>query len=237
MTEFWKHIWHVLNPTMDLATFVSDTVLKLVLAAILGGVIGLEREIKHKPAGLRTNMFICLGAAMYTILSFRYSEGTQDHNRIAAQIISGIGFIGAGSILHSRGSVSGITTAATMFVVASIGMAVGGGEYLSAIFATLVILVALSALGWFEHRFNFKSVVMMYEVTGPDAEQLMAEVNRILEARHLLPTSVQTAQAGNTHRVQFTVEAKRRDHEVLVETFRTNTVLGRVVTVGGSEFE
>jgi putative Mg2+ transporter-C (MgtC) family protein len=237
MGDFLKHIWHIINPTVDLATFVSDTVLKLVLAAILGGAVGLEREIKHKPAGLRTNMFICFGAAMYTILSFRYSEGTLDRTRIAAQIISGIGFIGAGSILHSRGSVSGITTAATMFVVASIGMAVGGGEYLSAIFATMVILLALNALGWLEHRFNFKSLVMMYEVNGPDAEKLMAEVNRILEDQHLVPTSVQTATSNGGHRVQFTVEAKRRDHEVLVEKFRSHTELGRVVTMGGSEFE
>ncbi|HUS18068.1 MAG TPA: MgtC/SapB family protein [Terriglobales bacterium] len=237
MTEFFKSIWHVLNPTMDLASFVSGTVLKLILAAILGGAVGLEREIKHKPAGLRTNMFICFGAALYTILSFRYSEGTLDRTRIAAQIISGIGFIGAGSILHSRGSVSGITTAATMFVVASIGMAVGGGEYLSAIFATLVILVALNALGWVEHRFNFKSLVMMYEVNGPDADKLMAEVNRILERRHLIPTSVQSASSNGGHRVQFTVEAKRSEHEVLVEKLRETTELGRVITIGGSEFE
>src|SRR5207249_6460682 len=134
-----------------------------IIAAILGGVIGLERELKHKPAGLRTNMFICFGAAMYTLLSSRYAHGF-DPNRIAAQIIPGIGFIGAGAILHSGGSVSGITTAATMFVVASIGMAVGGGEYLSATFATVVILLALNVLGWVEARFNFKSLLMSYEV-------------------------------------------------------------------------
>jgi putative Mg2+ transporter-C (MgtC) family protein len=237
MSEFFKNIWHVLNPTMDLASFVSDTVVKLILSALLGGAVGLEREIKHKPAGLRTNMFICFGAAMYTILSFRYSEGILDRTRIAAQIISGIGFIGAGSILHSRGSVSGITTAATMFVVASIGMAVGGGEYLIAIFATLVILVALNALGWLEHRFNFKSLVMMYEVSGPDEQQLTTEVNRVLEGRHLLPTSVQSAQANGGYRMHFTVEAKRADHEHVVEKLRACTSLGRVVTIGGSEFE
>jgi putative Mg2+ transporter-C (MgtC) family protein len=237
MSDFFKHLWHILNPTMDLATFVSDTVLKLILAALLGGAIGLEREIKHKPAGLRTNMFICFGAAMYTILSFRYSEGILDRTRIAAQIISGIGFIGAGSILHSRGSVSGITTAATMFVVASIGMAVGGGEYLSATFATLVILVALNALGWLEHRFNFKSVVMMYEVSGPDPDKLMTDVNGVLEDRHLIPTSVQSAPANGGHRMQFTVEAKRSDHEAIVERLRSKADVGRVVTIGGSEFE
>src|SRR6476661_673396 len=122
--------------------------LRLTLAALLGGAIGLERETKHKPAGLRTNMFICFGAAMYTLLSDELAvEHLGDHTRIAAQIIPGIGFIGAGSIMRSGMTVSGLTTAATMFVVASIGMAVGGGLYLPAIFATLLILVTLEMLG------------------------------------------------------------------------------------------
>ena len=91
-------------------------------------MIGLEREQKRKAAGLRTNMFICFGAAMFTVLSDKLAAGFGgDHTRIAAQIIPGIGFIGAGSILHSKGGVSGLTTAATMFVVASIGMAAGEG--------------------------------------------------------------------------------------------------------------
>ncbi len=128
--------------------------LRLVLAAVLGGAIGLEREIKHRPAGLRTNLFICLGAAMFTLLSdalaVRYLG---DHTRIAAQIIPGIGFIGAGSILHNRGSlVTGLTSAATLFVVASVGMAVGGGLYLTAIFATGLILVCLFLLGNVEQK-------------------------------------------------------------------------------------
>src|SRR5438067_4295931 len=125
---------------------------KLVLAAILGGIIGLEREAKHRPAGLRTNLFICMGAAMFTLLSDQLAlEHTGDHTRIAAQIIPGIGFIGAGSILHSRGDlVSGITTAAGIFVVASVGMAVGGGSYLLAVFGTILILAVLSLLGIIE---------------------------------------------------------------------------------------
>src|SRR5438309_5246221 len=110
-----KQIWDALAPHMDMATFVSDTVLKLLIAALLGGIIGLERELKHRPAGLRTNMFICFGSAMFTILSAELAgEFTGDHTRIAAQIIPGIGFIGAGSILHSKGGVSGLTTAATL---------------------------------------------------------------------------------------------------------------------------
>ena len=223
-----KQIWDALTPHMDLATFVSDTVLKLLIAAVLGGIIGVERELKRKPAGLRTNMFICFGSAMYTLLSFRYSQGTVDHNRIAAQIIPGIGFIGAGAILHSGGSVSGITTAATLFVVASIGMAVGGGEYLSATFATLVILLALNVLGWMEARFNFKSVLMSYEVASKDPEKLLMEVNRILEEQRLIMQTVKMGQGKDGHRVQFTVEAKHRDHTTLTEKLRKCTGIERV---------
>src|SRR5678815_3492562 len=103
----FQRIWENVTPHMPLAGFVSETLLRLILAAILGGMIGLERELKHKPAGLRTNMFICFGAAMFTVLSFKFANGTSDPTRIASNIIPGIGFIGAGSILHSRGAVSG----------------------------------------------------------------------------------------------------------------------------------
>src|SRR5579884_2379883 len=102
----------------------EQSILRLLVAAVLGGFIGLERELKRRPAGLRTNMFICFGASMFTLLSSELAGAfTGDHTRIAAQIIPGIGFIGAGSILHAKNNVSGLTTAATLFVVAAIGMA------------------------------------------------------------------------------------------------------------------
>src|SRR6266487_1283347 len=138
-----------MHPTMntfrtEMGVVLSTTILRLTVAAILGGIIGLERQLKHKPAGLRTNMFICFGSAMFTVLSDQLASSLGgDHTRIAAQIIPGIGFIGAGSILHSRGSVTGLTTASTLFVVAAVGMAAGGGQYLTAFFATISILLAL----------------------------------------------------------------------------------------------
>src|SRR6267142_6353038 len=104
----------------SMETLFTKTMARLLLSAVLGGLIGLEREFKHRPAGLRTNMFICFGAAMFTLLSAELSHGT-DVTRIASQIIPGIGFIGAGSIIHGR-LVTGLTTAATLFVVASVGM-------------------------------------------------------------------------------------------------------------------
>src|SRR5689334_14813230 len=150
LRELWAHY----GPQSVMAIFSAQMMLRLVVAAFLGGFIGLEREIHHKPAGLRTNMFICIGSAMFTILSWKLaSEFPGDHTRIAAQIIPGIGFIGAGSILHARGSVVGLTTAATIFVVAAIGMAVGGGLYLPAVMATLIALLALYTLGRMEARF------------------------------------------------------------------------------------
>src|SRR5271163_2738993 len=120
----------------ELGVVLSSTLVRLLLAAVLGGIIGLERQLRHRPAGLRTNMFICFGAAMFTVLSRQLAGVESDSARIAAQIIPGIGFIGAGSILHAKASVSGLTTAATLFVVAAVGMAAGGGLYLTACFAT-----------------------------------------------------------------------------------------------------
>src|SRR5215831_7965 len=137
------------------STLLLKTLARLTLAAVLGGVIGLERELKRRPAGLRTNMFICFGAAMFTTLSLELATGNEA-TRIASQIIPGIGFIGAGSILREKGGVTGLTTAATVFVVASIGMAAGGGQYLLAIFATLLIFLALLILGWVEQQLNLK---------------------------------------------------------------------------------
>src|SRR5579859_3091598 len=158
--------------------------LRLLVAALLGGFIRLERELKRRPAGLRTNMFIYFGAAMFTILSSELAGAvTGDHTRIAAQIIPGIGFIGAGSILHARtGGVTGLTTAATIFVVASVGMACGGGLYGLAVFASVLIFIALRVLGWAEGQFGLKALVMNYCVTSdkPVAD-LVAEAHTVVE--------------------------------------------------------
>lgn len=234
MHEFWEAI----SPKMDLAQFVSGTILKLIVAALLGGCIGLEREIKQKPAGLRTNMFICFGAAMFTLLSMRFARatgGSFDPSRITAQIIPGIGFIGAGAIMHSGATVSGVTTAATLFVVASVGMAVGGGEYLSAIFATMVILVALTLLGKVEAKFNFKQYTMWYEVAANDPEQLINTVNQVLEEFRLVMKTMTIGAANGHHRIQFTVEAKHREHIALIKKLQASTGIVRAESLKGRD--
>ena len=131
---------------------------RLALATLLGGVIGWEREASGKPAGLRTNILICVGAALLTDLSIKFSglaseTGPEwDPSRIAAQIVSGIGFLGAGTIMQAKGTVTGLTTAATLWVVAAIGMTAGAGAYIEATGTTLLVLVILWPLGWVEDR-------------------------------------------------------------------------------------
>jgi len=123
-----------------------ELLLQLLLAVLLGGAIGLERELSGKPAGLRTNILICTGATFFTVLSLHIAATRGDPGRVAAQILPGIGFIGAGTILHMRGAVTGLTSAATLWVVAAIGMGLGSSAYVEAIGATLLVLVVLGGL-------------------------------------------------------------------------------------------
>jgi putative Mg2+ transporter-C (MgtC) family protein len=172
----------------------SYIVARLLLAGVLGGLVGLERELRHKPAGLRTNMLICFGAALFTIISYEMA-GTVggDHTRIAAQIIPGIGFIGAGVVIRGRGGVVGITSAATIFVVASVGMAVGANMLMTAIFSTLILLVALVFLGAAEERFGLHIRLMTFRLVTEDPTVL-------LRAHQIVEQSGIQARRWHTHR-------------------------------------
>jgi putative Mg2+ transporter-C (MgtC) family protein len=135
-----------------------DVLARLATATALGAAIGVEREIHGKQAGLRTHTLIALGAALLTVMSIRipaafaaaYHVG--DPGRIASNIATGVGFLGAGVILHSRGRIIGLTTAATIWVVAAIGVAAGAGEYVPALGTAVMVLVVLVPLRWFEGR-------------------------------------------------------------------------------------
>jgi len=124
-----------------LSSTLVDQILRLLLAAAMGALIGLERDLKKKPAGIRTHMLVCLGACIYTLISV--SEFPLDSARIAAGIVAGIGFLGAGAIIGSQDGVHGLTTAAGIWVTAAVGLALGTGSYVIAAVSTLLVVVTL----------------------------------------------------------------------------------------------
>jgi putative Mg2+ transporter-C (MgtC) family protein len=133
-----------------------EVMLRLLLAAGLGAAIGVEREYRRKPAGLRTNILIALGSALFTMISIQMGNGSSTPDRIAAQVVTGVGFLGGGAILRSGTSVHGMTTAATIWVNAAIGIAAGAGQFAMAAGATAITLIVLALLppveGFFERR-------------------------------------------------------------------------------------
>ena len=143
---------------------MEQIIVKIVLALILGGVMGLERQYNDKPAGYATNSIICVGATLFTILSLYMGEMGGDPGRIAAQIVSGVGFLGAGAILREGNKISGLTTAAGVWLVAAIGMTVGYGQYLLASCAcALILLMQLGVrrmLGLVEHLRRYDTIYL-----------------------------------------------------------------------------
>jgi putative Mg2+ transporter-C (MgtC) family protein len=123
----------------------GELIRRLVTAALLGAVLGFEREVRQKSAGLRTNILVAVGAALFTLMSLELAPAG-DPNRIAAQIVTGIGFLGAGTIMRTKGGIQGLTTAATVWVNGAVGIAAGGGSYHLAFIATTITVVALLIL-------------------------------------------------------------------------------------------
>jgi len=154
--------------------FMIEDLLRILLAVAAGGLIGLEREFRDKAAGFRTLIFICVGAALFTVLSSRLG-GLEDPVRIAANIVTGVGFLGAGVILREGGRVIGLTTAATIWLTAAAGMALGGGQYLLAGGVVLVAMIVLWLFPFFEHRVDNLREDRTYEVIlKVDAGQVAA---------------------------------------------------------------
>jgi len=161
--------------------------LKLLLAMVCGGAIGLERELNRKPAGLRTNVLICFGAALYMILSRHISGGAAytDPARLAAQVVAGIGFLGAGVILQARGSVIGLTTAATIFVVGAVGIALGEGLFPLALFSTASIIGVLVVLRKVEQVVIRRARLFHYHLRVGDPSEFLEALLNMLEKENL----------------------------------------------------
>jgi len=190
-----------------------ELLLQLALAVVLGGVVGLERELSGKPAGLRTNVLICTGATFFTVLSLHIAGDRGDPGRIAAQILAGIGFIGAGTILHMRGAVTGLTSAATIWVVAAIGMGLGSGAYVESIGTTLLVVVVLLGLRRFEQLVARKAMRSRLVVHAAPQAHLVEELESIVQVSGLEIERSQTRREHVDAAVELDLRGPKRSHE------------------------
>ncbi|NMM63822.1 MgtC/SapB family protein [Clostridium sp. P21] len=179
---------------------IYEVVARLLLAIIIGGLIGYEREYKNRPAGFRTHILVCIGACVISMIQLYDVEKTvemivknpqlgsalkADIGRIGAQVVSGVGFLGAGTILHEKGSVKGLTTAASLWVVACIGLAVGLGYYVLSILSTVAVVIALVSLKKFESKFIDKANLVKLEVEYIDKQGMVQMVNGYFEGKNI----------------------------------------------------
>ena len=215
----------------------AEVLVRVVLAGALGGAIGAEREIREREAGLRTHMLVAVGAALFTIVSayawadFQFSTAngiTFDPTRIAAQIVTGIGFLGAGAIIRQGLSIRGLTTAASLWVVAAIGMASGAGYYSAAVITTVLVLVSLWPLRIIAYR--------IFERIRPGELRLEVELGAneppsvlldALEGQNVAVRAFELEDARDRRRVVLDVRlAEARPEAVTAELMRLEQVLG-----------
>lgn len=175
---------------------VYEVVIRLALAVVVGGLIGYEREYKNRPAGFRTHILVCLGAAITSMIQLYSIEETTnmilqhpelqnvmkaDIGRLGAQVISGVGFLGAGTIIHEKGSVKGLTTAASLWTVACIGLAVGQGYYTLTILSTIFVFIVLVFLKTFEAKF-FKNInILKIEIQYFNKKNMVEKVEQYFD--------------------------------------------------------
>jgi putative Mg2+ transporter-C (MgtC) family protein len=208
---------------IDLHSYGAQVAIKMLLAVLAGGVIGLERELKRKPAGLRTNILICVSAALVMIISRHISGGApySDPARLVAQIVVGVGFIGAGVIMRSRGAVTGLTTAATILAVTAIGVGIGDGMYGTAIGVTTLIVVVLVLLGYVERAIIRRRRLFHFELKTDKPEVVHTQLLDLLEREklHVADFNVREVSSG-LHAIGISVVTSTEGSHKLMQKLR-----------------
>jgi putative Mg2+ transporter-C (MgtC) family protein len=210
---------------------LHEILLRLTVAAVLGAVIGIERDLRRRPAGIRTSLFVCLATALFTILSgeIAHTLGDTGSTRIASNIVQGIGFLGAGAILRGAGSVVGMTTAAVIFVEAAIGMAVGGGFYAVAGYSAALVLFGLVVIGWAAQRFNLKRRCMVFRITTSHAENVATEVQRLLASMKIAMSQFRVSMVGVNSIVEFESDVSHSQQETILSQLNRQGVITEVI--------
>jgi putative Mg2+ transporter-C (MgtC) family protein len=192
----------------------NEAVKRLLIACFLGALVGIEREWKGQSAGIRTNMLICLACAFFTLMSpILAGDNGSNKGQVAANIVQGIGFLGAGLILHNKARISGLASAASIFTVASIGMACGAGLFLPALIATVIVLVAMAIIGFVEWKVSLKTYPLIYEARGSDGDNMLVSILDAMDKQQLRLYGVERDAIGVLQRVSFSLSATKRRHE------------------------
>ncbi len=194
---------------------VSEIVIKLLLAILVGGLIGAEREYHDKAAGFRTITFICLGSTLFTILSLELG-GVRDPVRIAASIVAGIGFLGAGAILRNEGRIVGLTTASTIWIAAALGMGIGGGYFLLVGIATALILIGLWVFPLFDRLIHKKRETRTYHVVFSRSTEKNSQLEKVIDQCNLSIESFKKGLQGGEMVSVWRVHGSPQNHELLV---------------------
>ena len=203
---------------------------RLAMACLLGGLVGLERELKRKASGVRTNLLISMGAAFFTFLSAVLAGDSIDKSRVASNIVQGVGFLGAGLILHNRARISGLTSAASVFAVASIGMACGAGLIPAAIVATVLVIALLEGIGFLEHKASLKLYPLVYEARGLDATAMQTAILEAMDRAGERLAAVERDTIGTVERVSFSLTATKKQHEKLRGQLLAETAIDKLLT-------
>lgn len=215
------------HPAQQIYSFVQLALpigIKVLISILCGGLIGLERELKNKPAGIKTNILICLGSCLYTIISLLIAQSFTDTGyhgdpaRIAAQIVPGIGFIGAGAIMQSRASVLGLTTAATIWIVAAIGMCIGSGYPVVSFVFTMTVLFTLLAIDRVENKFIGRSGARALEIVFDDTDgAVRTAINQVMTNDEIALDDFDIARNGDQYilRIQYTNKSTQHKRFIL----------------------
>lgn len=186
--------------------------IRLVVAMILGGIVGLEREYRAKDAGFRTHFLVAIGSALFTLISmYGFADGVKDTSRVAAQVVSGIGFLGAGIIVFQRNVIRGLTTAAGLWVTAAIGMACGVGQFYMAVLVTLLILIGLEVLNRFIPHIGSSSVQLSFSSPSrKDVAEAIMNIRKIVVDVISYEIKNKESDKGEYYKVQMEVRTKHR---------------------------
>jgi putative Mg2+ transporter-C (MgtC) family protein len=188
---------------------------RLLWAGLLGSLIGIERIRSKRPAGLRTSLFVCTAAALFTIVSVQLAKMTGDASttRIASNIVQGIGFLGAGVIMRDKGSVLGATTAAAIFLEAAMGMAAGSGLYKVSGFVCLMMLFGLAVLVQIEKFFKLRSHYLLFRISSDNASGLLPELHQLFGEMKLPLDQLSVSRDDGKHVLQFEADLSQRQQE------------------------